>query len=124
MSQPIHLRAAFRRPSWRQRMGVLAGVLLLIFASVQQASHSHGARVSRELLKAGVHAALTPAPAGGEADCPLCVAMHSASPARQVLPVRVLAAAFVPAATVVDGFAASRPVFALFSRPPPAALLS
>ncbi len=108
-------------PRW---IRALALVFALVVGGVStvEAAHIHG-----EWLPQSAATVKGPALASqgqGEEKCPLCVAMHSALPANTTVvpePVEQVAQAFT--ARVVDAPQRLRS-FAMFSRPPPAMVLT
>ncbi len=90
-------------------MIAFACLLLVAGASSAQATHIHGKLLPNQSTQVDGVADASQLP-GGEANCPLCVAMHSALPT--VVECKL--------ATVVEQRRDSQWHFAMFSRPPPA----
>ena len=94
-------------------------VLLIGFASSAQAVHSHGEYLPGHAAHVGGPPDASQIP-GGEANCPLCVAMHSALPTTTGGVTVTTALVACTVATVVGRIADEPWHFAMFSRPPPA----
>ncbi len=97
----------------------LFGLLAMLLASSVEASHIHGDWLPHHDAQVG--ATESGSLLGGEAGCPLCVAMHSAAAARLVRHAAPASAFDLAVALPV----LHRPTllwhFARFSRPPPVA---
>lgn len=118
MSRP-QIRAGLSPLYFAGRMRVLLCCFLFLFASIQQASHSHGPALSARSGDLSAQATSAGSLPGSQADCPLCDAMHSAMPGTPTgLPTCELhiEATIAPRGGRIP--AATR-TFALFSRPPP-----
>ncbi len=93
-------------------------VLLVVGASSAQAIHVHGQWLPQKAIRAGALPDAAQLP-GGEDNCPLCMAMHSALPAAtHVALVRMV----LVECKVVQGMNHAPETlwhFAMFSRPPP-----
>jgi hypothetical protein len=103
----------FRAQAARLRVRTFVGILLLLAGGIAQAWHTH----SDEMLRPR-HTNTVSAPDSADG-CPLCVAMHSASPADaiadQPMPVR-----YIAMAAAAERVAVSAPQgFHHTSRPPP-----
>ena len=95
-------------------------VLVIGLASSAQEVHIHGQFLPDNAVKAGTQLDASQLP-GGEINCPLCVAMHSALPsAIGSVPLQAVVVESREA-TSTDRVAAEPWHFAMFSRPPPAA---
>lgn len=99
---------------------VLAHVclLLVVGASSAQASHLHGQWLPQKAIRAGAPPDASQIP-GGETNCPVCMAMHSALPvATHVALVRMVLVE-CKVVQAVDHAPETLWHFAMFSRPPP-----
>lgn len=104
-------------PQWMRWVAAFCLALATVMATAQ-AVHTHGSWLQEKTAVA--HGPTVSAQADNEANCPLCVAMHSTLPAamRAEVPPPVLKAS-LPAAPHLPT-PETRWAFALFSRPPPA----
>ena len=108
-------------PLWLRAVA-FACLLLVAAASSAQAAHIHGKLLPNQSAQVDAAADASQLP-GGEANCPLCVAMHSALPTVVSLqPVQMVLVECKPA-TVVEQRHDAQWHFAMFSRPPPAVVL-
>ena len=111
------------QPLW-QRVLAIACLLLVGFASSAQAVHVHGQWLPDSHVHASAAADASQLP-GSEADCPLCVAMHSAMPATIAVPTTALVADETARVSLVaERVPETQWHYAGFSRPPPVARLS
>jgi hypothetical protein len=101
------------------RVIAFACLLLVAGASSAQATHIHGKLLPNQSTQVDGVADASQLP-GGEANCPLCVAMHSALPTVVSLQPVQLVLVECKLATVVEQRRDSQWHFAMFSRPPPA----
>lgn len=95
-----------------------ACLLLVVGASSEQAIHIHG----QWLPQKAIHATAPPSGSqvpGGEANCPLCMAMHSALPVAAHVQVVRLVLVECKVVQCVDRAPETLWHFAMFSRPPP-----
>ena len=104
-------------PLWR-RFVVLFALLLVLVAPVAQAGHIHGDWLPHGDAQLGQHTAAAQF-LDSEANCPLCVAMHSALPAETPAAKPIAAAIQLRAPAEVDHVVLQQPHFPRFSRPPP-----
>ncbi len=93
---------------------------LFVMASFQEASHNHGLHLQPVVAGAQTLHSVTAQVAATDLDCPLCAAMHGASPASaEALTVSRMTEPET-VAQYVSGEISLQRAFALFSRPPPA----
>jgi hypothetical protein len=119
LTKRLQRGAAARSHSLWMRALAAVCVLVIALASSAQAVHVHGQFLPRNAAQVGTAPDASQVP-GGEINCPLCVAMHSALPAAMVsapLPAVVVGST---EATWTDRIADAPWHFAMFSRPPPA----
>lgn len=104
-------------PLWL-RVLAYACLFLVVGASSVQAIHIHGEWLPQKAIHATTppNGSQTP---GGEANCPLCMAMHSALPVAAHVQVVRLVLVECKVVQHVDHAPETLRHFALFSRPPP-----
>ena len=107
-------------PFW-MRLVAFFGLLLILVASSAQASHVHGEWQSHPLAQVTSHTGAMAWPVD-EANCPLCIAMHSALPSGIQAHARSLFVVGCRVSLFQDRIASRMLQFSLFSRPPPPGL--
>ena len=120
-----NLQPGRNRPGFAlwMRLAALLALLLILAGSTVQAGHAHGGWLPRHGTQADAWLGSSDLPAN-EANCQICVAMHSACATAAEHQVQVVSTALCRLPRFC-GSVRTRPLgFSLFGRPPPVALYS
>ncbi len=107
----------YAHPLWL-RVLALACLLVVVGASSFQAIHIHGEWLPQKAMHAGAQPDGSQMP-GGEKDCPLCMAMHSALPVATHVDALLLTLVECKVVQAQNHAPETQWHFAMFSRPPP-----